>query len=312
MSTITRELPKTVEGRELALTAARDKEASLPAGTIIISAATKLRLTNILATYLPAMQAVGTATSASTEATSLKNTAQPIARLWTSHYYQALNNAIDRGDYDASVRAFYMIPVNSGAVPEMDSEEKVKLWGGRVLSGETALIAAGGTAIPFPSQVNVTTRVTTFNTRLTAQSTAADATDSAEETVNGLNDEADKVIKKVWDEVETFYNEETIESMRANAREWGVKYITLGNPTQITFKAVRSDNGEGIEATEFKVKATGTKYIAGPDGTVEAETRLIGDEEVIATHPEYTPVTQVITIVEGVAMVVVFTLTPLP
>lgn len=310
MSSIQRALPFSVEGRILALTTAKNKQASLGGGVIIISDATNLRLNNILAAYLPAVQAMGSATSASSEATRLKNIAQAVARMWTSHYYQGLNNAIDRGVYEASVRGHFIIPVGSGAVPEMDSEDKVALWGGRVKSGETAMIGAGGVAMPYPKESDVTAKVTDFIAKLTAQSTAVDATDTAQETVDNLKEEADKVIKKIWDEVETFYNEETIESMRANAREWGVKYITLGNPTQVTFKAVRSDNGEGIEAAEFEVKATGVTYTAGPDGSVEAETRLIGDEEVTASHPEYTAVTQTITIVEGVAMIVTFTLTP--
>ncbi|MEP7170399.1 MAG: hypothetical protein ABI855_13595 [Bacteroidota bacterium] len=312
MPTSQRILPFSVEGRVIALTSSINKEASLLSGVIIISAATKGRSLNIFGLYIPAVQAMGSATSASSEATTVKNLAQITARMWTSHYYQGLNNAIDRGVYAASVRMHYLIPVGSGAVPEMDSEDRVELWGGRVLSGETALIAAGGAPMPYPRESDVTLKVTDFINKLTAQSTATDFTDAKEEIVNGLNDEADRVIKKIWDEVETFYNEETAESMRANAREWGVKYITIGEPTQITFKAVRSDNGEGIEATEFKMISTGVKYTAGPDGTIEAETRLVGDEEVKASHPEYTPVTQTVTIVEGEAMTVVFTLTPLP
>ena len=110
--------------------------------------------------------------------------------------------------------------------------------------------------------------------------------------------------------METFYNEETPESMRSNAREWGVKYVTLGDPTDIVFKAERSDTHAGIEAAVFKIISTGISYTAGPEGTVEIETRLVGEEEVTASHPDYTVASQTITIVEGVGMTVVFVMTP--
>ena len=40
--------------------------------------------------------------------------------------------------------------------------------------------------------------------------------------------------------METFYNEETVESMRANAREWGVQYISVGETSTITLTVVDS------------------------------------------------------------------------
>ncbi len=308
MPIITRQLPNTVEGRILALTTAKEKEAHLLPGIIIISALTKTRLLAICSSYLAAELAVSTATSASTLSTRNKNEAQTLARMWSSHYYQALNNGIERAVYAPEVRSFYSLAVSSDAVPPMDSEDKVKLWGGRVTTGEAALILAGGTGVLFPTEPQVKIRVTDYVSKLTLQSSAVDATDSAEETLNGLNDEADKVIKKVWDEVETYYNEETAESMRANAREWGVKYSSLGNPTNIIFKAERADTHAGIEAAVFKIESTGNTYTAGPDGTIAIETRLVGDETVIATHPDFVTLTLPITIVEGVAMTVTFSM----
>jgi hypothetical protein len=310
MSTISRELPKTVEGRQMALTSAKNKEATLPVGTIIISAATKTRLLSIFSLYNSAILNLATANTNSTGATRQKNEAQVLARLWTSHFYQALNNAIDRKLYSPEVRAYFLLPVSSGAVPIMDSEEKLTLWGGRVQTGNTAMIGAGLEAIPFPSADEVKVFVDAYNALLATQSTAITETDNAEEAIDTLNIEADKVIKKVWDEVETFYNEETPESMRNNARQWGVKYVTLGESTNITFKAERADTHAGIEAAVFKFISIGVKHTAGPDGDIEIETRLVGEEPVICTHPDYVSVTQTITIVEGEAMTVTFVMVP--
>jgi len=117
----------------------------------------------------------------------------------------------------------------------------------------------------------------------------------------------------VADEVETYYNEETPESMRANATEWGVVYVTLGDPTAVTFKAVRSDNGAAIQDVEFKIKSTGKIYKADDADSVTFETRIIGDQVATAAHTLYQPSGEkTFTVVEGQAMTVTFTMVPLP
>ena len=312
MSTIVRMLPESIEGRLIALTAAKDKEATLPVGTIIISAATKARLLSILGLFAPAELVLADATSTSTLATSVKNKAQNLSRMWSSHYYQALNNAIERGVYPPEVRNYFSIPVSSAIVPDMDSEERAKLWGERVKSGETLMIAAGHPPVGFPTEADVTLKVVDFVAKLTAQNVAMTATNTAQEALENLNEETDKVIKKVWDEVETFYNEETPESMRNSARQWGVKYATLGEITQVTFKAERSDTHAAIEGVVFKVESTGRTYTSGPDGIAQLETRIIGADKVKVTHPDFVTQEQDIVIVESEPLNVVFPLVPAP
>ena len=311
MGIIQRHLPQSNEGRQVALSGAKTKNDNLPVGTVILTSNTETRLNTIQPVYNGLMQALAVAIANSTNATNLKNIAQALAKMWVSHYYQGLNNAIARGLYPASVRAFFNLDVNSDAVPAMDSEAKVKLWGERFSSGETAMIAAGHAAMPYPSEPDVKAKVDDYKAKLIAQSTLMDATDAAQEAVEAQNEEADKVIKKVWDEVETFHNEETPESMRSNARQWGVVYITLGEITNVTFLAVRSDTAAAIQDAEFKILSTGNVYVADDADSVTIETRLVGDENVRATHPLYQPLQQPITIVEGQAMTVTFTLVPL-
>ena len=310
MSSIQRRLPDSTDGRKTALDKAKNKNDNLPLGTVILSAATVTRLNAQQPLFQTAVNELMTATANSTNATALKSAAQGVAEMLSSHYYQALNNAIARGVYPSSVRAFYGLDVNSGAVPEMTTEDLVKQWGERVSSGETALVAAGHAAIPFPSEPQVRAKVIDYKTKLTTQSSMMDITDLKQEAITALNDQADKVIKKVWDEVETYHNEEPLPSMRANAVQWGVVYKTLGNPTQITFKAVRSDDGAAIQDVEFKIKSTGNIYISDDADSVTFETRLVGDEIIRATHPLYNPLEQPITIVEGQPMTVTFTLVP--
>lgn len=308
MTTITRQLPFSIQGRSVALDKAKTKNDNLPPGTVILNPTTQARLDAITANYMAGVGTLNTAKVASTQSTDEKNTAQSTARMWCSHYYQALNNGIERGVIPASARAFYGLDVNSGAVPDMNTEDKLKLWGDKVATGDAARVAAGGIPITFPKTADVTIKVNDYKAKLIAQSTKMDATDTAEESVATLNTEADKVIKKVWDEVETFYDEETPESMRNNAVEWGEVFITLGEETNITFKATDSVTNAPIQDVEFKFTATGNVAKADDVDSITAKTRVVGDTQVEASHPDYAAAKQTITIAEGVAMTVSFSL----
>lgn len=308
MSTIQRQLPFSILGRSTALDKAKTKKDNLPPALVVLSPATQARLDAITGQYMAGTAALNTATVNSTQATAAKNAAQAVARMWCSHYYQALNNAIDRGEIPASARGFYGLPVDSGAVPDMDSEDRLKHWGNKVTTGDADRVAAGGVAITFPKTVTVALKVTDFTNALIAQSNLIDITGAKEEAVEALNPEADKVIKKVWDEVETAHNEETPESMRANAVEWGEVFIVLGEQTEITFKAVDSVTNAPIQDTEFKFLATGTVTKADDADSIIAKTRLVGNTVVEASHPDYVKQEQTITITEGAAMTVVFTM----
>jgi hypothetical protein len=308
MSTIQRQLPFSIEGRVTTLNKGVTKLGTIPPATVILNPATKTRLLAINTGYAAGDVALAAAIAASTAGTAVKNAAQKMARTWASHYYQALNNGIEREEIPASHRAFYGLDVNSNAVPDMSTEDKLLFWGNKVAVGEAARIAAGGPPITFPAAATVTAKVADYNTKLTAQTVLADATDAAQEALEALNPEADAVIKKYLDEVEVYHSEETPESRRANSVEWGAKYITLGEPTAITFKAVDSVSGAAIQDVEFKFMATGKVHKADDMDSITAETRLVGDTPVEATHPDYVKGSQTITIVEGVAMSVTFTL----
>ena len=68
--------------------------------------------------------------------------------------------------------------------------------------------------------------------------------------------EADAVVEKVWDEVETFYNEETPASIRRKAREWGIIYVS---DIQLTFNIHAKDSvsNNPIEAVVCELTETG-------------------------------------------------------
>jgi len=128
--------------------------------------------------------------------------------------------------------------------------------------------------------------------------------------VAALNEEADGVIKKVWDEVETFYNEEDKESQRANAREWGVVYVTVGQePATINIELRNISTGTNIP---------GDVYFDIPDITIPIDatgigsltTLFVGTTDATATSPGFVALTQQVTTTEGGTVSILFEMTP--
>ena len=221
-----RQLPRTDAERLQALEAAAAKVATIPGGPWAISAATKTRLDTTLPQFRTEVTERGTALAGQTAATLAQDTQGRRTRMWTSHFYQNLNMGIDRGVFPASARAFYQLDVSQESLPSMSSEADLVLWAGRAVSGEAARIAAGGSAIPFPPIAEVSAELTLYQTLRAQQSTKKDAYDDEAEDVEALRPEADALILDIWDEVEFTYRHESASSLRANAREYGVVYVS--------------------------------------------------------------------------------------
>ena len=101
----------------------------------------------------------------------------------------------------------------------------------------------------------------------------------AEEALKALLPDAKKVMVKVWDEVETYFNEESIESMRANAREWGVVYVSDAPVATITGRVVQVTGGVStpLEGVEVLIEDTEESTTTAADGTFSIVTHGISD-----------------------------------
>ena len=245
---IRRTLPKSSPSRYDALTAAKQKRDSTAAANIAITNATSTRLDAIITQFGAARNTLSIKRAESILATSQKDTALADTAMKSSHYIQVLNMHIAQKLFPQAYRAYYKIDTNSSSVPSIRLESEVVALAQAIVDGEPNMIAAGGTAIPFPKLAVVQAALTNLLAKQNTQSTKKDATDTAEEALAALNTEADAVIKKVWDEVETFYNEEPIEGLRRKSREWGVVYISDEKQTIITATIVEKTTNTPIDA----------------------------------------------------------------
>lgn len=273
---ITRNLPNSDEKRNIALNTAKNKKDNTAPPDIVITPNTVTRLDATQPLLSQSMQDRGNALQAQSAATAIKVAAQVEAKKYISDFIQTFNNGVARGTFPASHRAFYQLDVSGNSVPPLDTEALVTLWGQRLIDGDAARIAAGGAAMAMPTIAEVTTKSSSFTAANTVQSTAKDAYDVAQEVVSGMRIEVDKLILRIWDEVETAFNDEPIESKRRDSREWGVVYVSTQKAT-ITGNVTDAGNGNPLPGVNVTIAETGDTVQTLADGKYILKTDFTGE-----------------------------------
>lgn len=281
-----RRLPTTNIGRQRALTAAKTKNDSIAPVDQFFTGQTKTRLDAIEPLYKQAMLDAGSALAAQSGSTSGVEKSKTASKLFTNHFIQVFNLGVPRGKFPKEHRAFFQLDVNNDKLPNMGTEQEIIQWGERVVTGDAARVAAGGVAMANPASGEVLVALDDFKTKNTAQSPLKDAYDNALQAIENLNAEADGVIKKIWDETETRFNEETPASKRRKAREFGVVYIS---DIEMTINLTVNDSitGNPVADVNCLIIETGTDRNTNAAGIVQLLTKAEGGVTIHTSHPDY-------------------------
>ena len=298
MASETRQLPRTATSRLSALNTALAKNNALGASSFLTTT-TKGRLTAIAATYQARYDLIAVKKHDLAVLTSQKYNYALVSRQLNSHFIQVFNLGVERGVFAKEDRAYYQLDINSSSLPDMSSEALLKQVGNNLITGDAARIAGGGSPMAMPDIAEVTTAYTNFDGLLMPHSAAADAYDTAQENLAASNTEADAVIKKVWDEVETYYNEEEPASQRENAREWGVVYVTRGSNKIISGTVSDSVTNLPIAGASVFLENGNSTVTTAADGSFEINTTLMGEQTLMATSDLHENYSAVISLVEN-------------
>lgn len=289
---IKRRLPNSTPTRLAALRRAHSKLHSNPSGGPFLTPKTIMRLDALLPLYSAAALLINVEKARSVGYTKIKNEAQDECRVYVSHFLQNIIMATQRKLFKPEVLVYYEISVSHPVLPALATEQEVISAAKEAINGETARIAAGGTPMTMPSLSEVQQRFDDFKAALAQQSTQADALDIAQEKRDALNPEADRVIKKIWDEIETHYNEEPRESMRANAREWGIIYVS---DTRVNISgqvvAVAGNSTVPIAEATITIAETEDATTTNAEGYFKLKTGIVGTATIIVSAPGYQPAT---------------------
>jgi hypothetical protein len=290
---IRKQTARSHNGRDRAMTRGKEKNDSLAPADRFFTNQTESRLNTHQPLYRSSMQAVGVALANQAQSTSAVAESKETAKMFNSHFVQVFDFGIKRGKYVPAHRAHYQLPVNSDTLPRMVTENEILQVGDNIIAGDATRVTAGGAAMANPTAIEVDTAITDFRTLNNAQSNLKDAYDDAQETLDGMVPEADGVLKKVWDEVETRFNEEEPSSMRRKAREYGVVYVS---DIDINFHFTLKNDADNslLAGVHGELVETGNERDSDAAGRIDITSKITGQATFVFTHPDF--VTQEITI----------------
>lgn len=293
-----RRLPRTDAQRHSALRNAKKRKDRIPPPVVIpFTAATILRLDTFQPIYKTKYDAVDTAKNTQTTLTATVNNTRKLAIYNEQDFIEALNRAIRRELFLPTVRTLYKLAVDDTTLPYIGSENDVITWGENIESGETARIAAGGAPITFPSLADVNAAVAAFDNANALQANAKEAFDAAQELLEVENPEADKLILKLWNEIETAFDEGDKASMRRKAREWGVVYIPSPGEVispddfSITGKITDAVTGTALNEVLVTVIETGAEALSESNGDYFVSVQPPGTYTLLVEKTGYYPLT---------------------
>ena len=304
-SSIVRKLPDSNISRQKASNSMVRKNNSIvaPAKTAL-TADTIERLNTDDTNYNAAITAVVNANAAKTTAKNLANTKRKLLRDNISAIENSLNTSILLGTMPPEARAYYGFSTGNKKSPIVNTDIKLEVWGKKIIEGDAMRVAAGGVAMAGPTIIQFTTVFNGLKTAITAFSTAKSAVGKAISAVNDLNKEMDKMLLRATNEIETTYSELASPAMRAAAREWGVRYVSVG--LSVIISGIIIDKKTGLPLKNVKVHFSGgkNKVVTDIDGKYSLNTNLYGDLELIADLLDYTEIIKAVTIADGVNMTI--------
>lgn len=259
---IQRKLPGSDVKRDRALTIAKGKKDNTSPQYIALTPNTIVRLDVMQVLFAQKINERNIALANQAGSTTAKNLSQRKTKQLISHFIQAFNNGVDRGVFPASTRAFYHLDMNSNRVPLLGKESDITFWGDFLISGEARRVAAGGVPMSNPSAAELEAEFDNFKNLNTEQSTLKDAYDNAQEGVSKMREDVDKLILRIWDEVETFYDNHELPSLRRKAREWGVVYVSSH---RATITGTVTDAATGVPLKDASVSIVEAEEFAYTD-----------------------------------------------
>jgi len=149
-----RTLPRSDTAHLDALESAHGKLGSIrPGEGNPLSAKTTARLTKVLPVYRRELTGRHGTLGQQTEATSEAKRQKDALRLYVTHFFHALNMAIQRAEpgFRAGDRTYYGLAASQETLPKLVREADLLRIAESIVSGEAKRIAAGGPRLTMPT-----------------------------------------------------------------------------------------------------------------------------------------------------------------
>lgn len=151
-----------------------------------------------------------------------------VARLYVHDFLMVFSMSVNRGDFKASDRSFYMMDNVEGEVPDLSSEVSVLAWCQNAIKGEQMRTARGGVPIYNPTIAKLTVHYDLFNELYQQKRTFCLLTDECLAKVADMRTEVDATILEMWNSIEKYFADKSGEDKLDACRQYGVVYYYRG------------------------------------------------------------------------------------
>ena len=233
---IFRFLPNSINSRKNVLEKAHARANSQSLAEMVLMPPTLDKLNISFPKFIKEFNERNIAFSEQAAFTTKENRLQHLLQMCISHFIQGLNFRIQRGIYKPAIRLLYNLELNTTAMPETNTEQSLITVATNLINGEQARSTNrnnGDTSIPMcnPDIKELQTVLNRYKEVTTQQSEAKTKFFNENKDVLDMLPETDKLIKRIYNEVELFYSDLEPSQMRRNAREWGIIYYTRDGET---------------------------------------------------------------------------------
>lgn len=150
--------------------------------------------------------------------------ASKMARLYVSHFVQVLNMCVLRNEIKPEMKKLYGLSAESNVVPDLISDDNLFKWGMQIIEGEQKRIQNGGTPIYNPAIAKVRVHYDIFVEHYNNQKILQNNTTRTMTNVVALNEEVDKVVLDIWNEVEHSFSLLPLAERLQKCSEYGIVY----------------------------------------------------------------------------------------
>jgi len=234
-----------------ALRQAKNRLDAVAPEEVVLTPATVSQLNSLLPQWDQEIRERDVAEGAQSQAAGDVQLAGASLRMLISHFLQAFNNAVTRGEFAPAERARFQLPPSQESLPVLTSEADLVTWGTRLKTGEAARSADGLAAVTMPPIAAVEAKLTAFETARAARDAAVDEKNKESDDVIALRDSVDTFLREdLWYEVQAAYRKDDPATARRKSRLWGVQY--------------RFRSGEEPEPGEDAITSTGSPGETAP------------------------------------------------
>jgi len=146
------------------------------------------------------------------------------ARMYISHFIQVLYMCVIRGEIKEDQLQWYGLESYNLVVPDLSTNELLMEWGKKIIEGESARTSRGGTPIYNPSVAKLNVMFSQFKDGFHAQKLHQKTTTTLHEKTIQYREVVDSVIFDIWEQVEKYNVDFSMEKWIEKNREYGVVY----------------------------------------------------------------------------------------